>query len=40
MMDYVAETIFAFLTFAMAVCCIAMVVFIAMCIREGLISEK
>jgi len=36
MMDYVAESAFAVFTFAMAVCCIAMVVFIATCIHEGL----
>lgn len=36
MMDYVVETAFAVFTFAMAVCCIAMGVFIVMCIKEGL----
>ena len=35
MMNYVAETAFALFTFAMVLCCIAMAVFIAMCIKEG-----
>lgn len=36
MMNCVAETMFALFTFAMAVCCIAMGVFIATCIHECL----
>lgn len=40
MIDFVAETMFALFTFAMAVCCIAMVVFIAMCIKEGITPDN